>query len=45
MPKDNAYLEAQNKIAEALQSGATELPIHNQFTPSSPIENKGSYHD
>ncbi|MBN8656841.1 MAG: leucine-rich repeat domain-containing protein, partial [Anaerolineae bacterium] len=29
MPKDQAYLEAEQKIAEALKSGATELDLRN----------------
>ena len=29
MPHDQAYLEAEKKIEEALQSGATELDLRN----------------
>ena len=31
MPKNQAYLEAEKKIAEALQSGATELDLSNKY--------------
>ncbi len=31
MPKDQAYLEAEKKIQQALQSGATELDLSNKY--------------
>ena len=31
MPKDNAYKEAEKKIAKALQAGATELDLSNKL--------------
>ncbi|KAF0107168.1 MAG: hypothetical protein FD146_2009 [Anaerolineaceae bacterium] len=39
MARDEAYQQAEQKIKQALKSGAMELPIHHQFTCSLFIEN------
>ncbi len=43
MPKDEAYLEAEQKIQQALRSGATKLDLRNMKLTELP-ESKGARH-
>jgi len=49
MARDEAYKQAEKKIEEALQSGATKLTIWYPFIFSLPVDNpiftKGGRHD
>jgi hypothetical protein len=44
MPHDQAYLEAEKKIQQALKPGAIGLPIQHLFFHSQSIESKGDYY-